>query len=271
MGEIKRKEAYLVRGREIDSGRWVYGNYVQMLIDSVEHAYIYPFPVAPNTGNHAYTPQPYDIEPESVSRFTGMCDEDGDDIYEGDLLELPNGQTGKVVYHGGAWGVSTRDYIDWDSLEEGKLNYRESHFFYEDHFISFIEIADCYCPEDASEDILSAVRIIDEPKPLLWESPWGGSTEVLFSVKSEDDEPLSLSLVDTDGLPFTEVTVDVPETAGCALDEAYVKDWGENEGMYRWLMLNEIGHPTKKTVRGNYVSIPQFKFDLKKVRQHIFR
>lgn len=165
MGAIRQKDDYIVRGKALDTGKYVIGNYVQMLIDSDEHAYVYPFPSNPNSGNHSYTPQPIDCDPESIQRFTGLTDFDGDEIFEGEIVELPTGQRGEVVFELGAWGIAvTDDMIKWDRLDElvREIYGNEPYFLYNDNFISFWELTWNLCSEDSYDSKCSAAIVVYE-------------------------------------------------------------------------------------------------------------
>lgn len=180
MGALSYNRSFLARGKSIDTGEWVYGNYVEMVIDSIKHHYIYPYPKNANSGNHSYTPQPVDCSEESISRFTGITDYSGDYIYEHDTVMLPTGQTGEVIFCLGTWGVSTYsldndlyDTIDWKLMEKRALSYRKStielkdetvyvcHFQYADNFISFYELFENFCPESEADDSLEAVCLTE--------------------------------------------------------------------------------------------------------------
>ncbi len=165
MGAIYPDRKCWCRGKSVADGSTVYGNYVQMLIDSEVRPHIYPFPKNPNSGNHAYTPQPVECIKGTIQRETGLTDSNGERIYEGDTVEIPSGQTGEVVYELGTWGVAVPDLIDYETLENivDETRYGNApHFLYNDNFISFYELIDNFCSEDAVDACCSAVHIIEE-------------------------------------------------------------------------------------------------------------
>ena len=97
-----------------------------------------------------------------------------------------------------------------------------------------------------------------------------GEHEVYFYIDEDADE-LSLSLIEMDDgwpEPYCDVTVHVPGAPACRPDEAFVKDWSENDGLGRWLEENEIATRTGIRVRNGFVTIDQYKFDLDKVLEN---
>ena len=171
MSALYANENYVCKGQSKENGQIVYGNYLQMIIDSEERAYIYTFPEHANTGNHAYTPEPVEVHKGTVHRDTTLTDFNGDSIYEGQIVEIPNGQRGKVVCCCATWGVAltgqTKKYgsIDWETLGEivnmdSRGNYPK--FMYNDNFISFYELFENFCPEDAIDSRCSAVCIVSD-------------------------------------------------------------------------------------------------------------
>lgn len=181
MGALRYKKQFLCRAKSKDTGEWVYGNFVEMVIDSRQTAYLYPYPKNANSGNHANTPQPVECELETVSRYTGSTDFNGNRIFEGNWVVLPNGQHGQIIFALSTWMVYILEGIEYETLEEHIPEHREAEFHYNDNCVSFLELFETFCPESEYESNLSALCLVENEycDPIEeYREAWGDAKEV---------------------------------------------------------------------------------------------
>ena len=67
------------RGKDIETGEWLYGDLIQRMgyMPTIVHSVC-------DNGKVAYVETA--VQRESVGQFTGVCDEYGNEIYEGDIV-----------------------------------------------------------------------------------------------------------------------------------------------------------------------------------------
>ena len=95
----------LFRGKRVDNDEWVYGFLVKMwgqyhIIDQ-------------NDENSAYM-----IKPETVGQYTGLCDKNGKKIFEGDIVESPNGTQGFIEWQNAECAFLVNIGDDWQTMDD---------------------------------------------------------------------------------------------------------------------------------------------------------
>ena len=107
MGSKNMREI-LFRGKRVDDRKWVYGYYAtgKGADDSIVH-YIYEPCGIFNR-----------IVPDTVGQFTGICDEDGERIFEGDILKWDEREWGCPYSEVAAFdyallNVRKNDWSEW--------------------------------------------------------------------------------------------------------------------------------------------------------------
>lgn len=86
-----------IRFRGKGNGSWFYGHFQEM--DG--HAFIVDNGIS------------HEVDGASVGQFTGICDYQGNEVYEGDLVKLPASDfnaeiTGQIIYHGTQFVLKSR-------------------------------------------------------------------------------------------------------------------------------------------------------------------
>lgn len=105
-------DRYLYRAKSTDNGEWVEGFLFQLCCDGRFYWCIGNEPLSPNDYSELYglNREWFYIDESTICQCTGLCDEDGKKIYEGDIV----GFTDFASTESGYSELCCRGHVTWD-------------------------------------------------------------------------------------------------------------------------------------------------------------
>ena len=97
----------LFRGKRVDNGEWTEGYFFK--------SWNKVFLLWGMTGD---SPNMEEVKPETVGQFTGLTDKNGNKIFEGDIVESPNGTQGFIEWQNAECAFLVNIGDDWQTMDD---------------------------------------------------------------------------------------------------------------------------------------------------------
>lgn len=147
----------LFKAKRIDNGEWVEG----LLTVMCGQYHI----INQNDENTSYP-----IDSETICQYTGLTDENGNKIWENDIVDFL-GRKGNICYGCGSFGIYYNETIDWEEIESNICTItgcdNALYACKNDNFISLWEIYWNFNDEDSSVNTVEVIGNIFDNKELL--------------------------------------------------------------------------------------------------------
>lgn len=151
----------LFRGKRVDNGEWVYGYYAHLPSAAGAADIIYVPASDPDDSNHTVF-----VDPKTVGQYTGLTDNNGVKIFEGDIIRHYNDLYDKNIF-----GIGV---ICWDNDKPRFYRTSQSDEIYTISFSCDYEvIGNIYDNPELIEDmdIKPAAKMSDAPAEQLGLAP----------------------------------------------------------------------------------------------------
>ena len=101
----------IYRGKRVDNGKWTYGFYFEHSIDGQKQSYI-----KYQTFDEGFVTNEVDVN--TVGQYTGIKDDKDVKIFEGDIVESPNGTQGFIEWQNAECAFLVNIGDDWQTMDD---------------------------------------------------------------------------------------------------------------------------------------------------------
>lgn len=108
----------IFRGKRVDNSEWVYGFLVEALDCVTDKNETFIIEQDATYFTHGEFACAVEVKPETIGQFTGLCDENGRKIFEGDIVESPRGTQGFVEWQNAECAFLVNIGDDWQTMDD---------------------------------------------------------------------------------------------------------------------------------------------------------
>lgn len=102
------------RDKRLKDGKWIFGNLADYSMNvfntTIEKKIIFVNILNFATDNFGFVVDDHAVDPDTIGQFTGLCDKDGREIYEGDIITVKGRYPRVVLWDKMMWALMPTEY-----------------------------------------------------------------------------------------------------------------------------------------------------------------
>lgn len=152
------EDRYLFRGKRIDTGEWVKGH---LITDETDDSKCFiGYVIGTDEDGIPHDLDVVQVEPSTICQYTGLSDNDGELIFENDIVDFL-GHRGIVKFECGSFGIAYEKHIDWDEIQANIMPITGcENTLYACKNDNYISLWETYWNFNDEEDSLNTVEVV---------------------------------------------------------------------------------------------------------------